>query len=212
MNEQKTSEGLTRRRFLSGVAPACSALCLGTGKLFVNAPSDSNSIFQQEKHPFEKEMRRKLTYRQLFEQRFNEKLIPILLALSDEIGKEKFLEILKKASFEDAKKRGQRYAQRVPEKSINYIIRPFRKPSERIKHSYLFEIIEDTEKAFEIKMTECIEAVIFQEKNAADLGYACICYADYGLPEGFNPKIKLIRDKTLMQGHDCCNHRYIWTG
>jgi hypothetical protein len=30
--------------------------------------------------------------------------------------------------------------------------------------------------------------------------------------KGFNPKIKLVRDKTLMQGHEYCNHRYIWTG
>jgi hypothetical protein len=25
----------------------------------------------------------------------------------------------------------------------------------------------------------------------------------------FNPDIKMVRDKILMQGHDCCNHRYL---
>jgi len=28
----------------------------------------------------------------------------------------------------------------------------------------------------------------------------------------FNPKLKMIRSKTLMQGHDCCNHRYVVEG
>ena len=48
--------------------------------------------------------------------------------------------------------------------------------------------------------------------DAPSQGYATVCFADFALPEGFNPKIKLVRDKTLMQGHDCCNHRYEWSG
>ena len=51
-----------------------------------------------------------------------------------------------------------------------------------------------------------------REEDALDLGYACVCHADFGLPVGINPKLKLIRTKTLMQGHDCCNHRYVWEG
>ena len=27
--------------------------------------------------------------------------------------------------------------------------------------------------------------------------------------ERFNPKMRMIRTKTLMQGDDCCNNRYI---
>jgi hypothetical protein len=49
-------------------------------------------------------------------------------------------------------------------------------------------------------------------KKAGDIGYAMVCWGDYAWAEGFNPKIKLVRDKTLMEGHDRCNHRYIWTG
>lgn len=75
-----------------------------------------------------------------------------------------------------------------------------------------YDIIENTEKACEVKVTECLTYVIFREANAQEIGYAGVCYADYGFPKGLNPKIEMIRDKTLMQGHDCCNHRYIWTG
>jgi len=212
MNTKISSSEPDRRQFITKMLPACSAMCLGAGKLFTLSPTNSKFAIQQEKHPFQQEMRRKLTYRQLFDQRLKGKFIPILLALSDVIGKEKFLEILKEASFEDNKKLGQRVAERAPEKSLNYMVMPFRKPGDRLRHSTLYEIIEDTEKAFEIKVTECLEAVIFKEMNAADLGYAGVCHADFGVPAGFNPKIELIRDKTLMQGHDCCNHRYVWKG
>lgn len=64
--------------------------------------------------------------------------------------------------------------------------------------------------AFEIKVTEYLTADIFRESDAADIGFACVCHADYALPIAFNPKAKMIRDKTLMEGHDCCNHRYIY--
>ena len=49
---------------------------------------------------------------------------------------------------------------------------------------------------------------VFREEDACDIGFAAVCFADYALPQAFNPKIKLIRDKTLMQGHEFCNHKY----
>lgn len=73
------------------------------------------------------------------------------------------------------------------------------------------EIVEDTEKAFELKVTECIWADTFLRAKAGDIGYAWVCWGDYSWAEGFNPKVKMIRDKTLMQGHDCCNHRYVYS-
>jgi hypothetical protein len=79
-----------------------------------------------------------------------------------------------------------------------------------MKSSMSYDIVEDTEEAFEIKVTECLTEDIFRELDAADIGYACVCHADYALPVAFNPKIKMVRDKTLMEGHDCCNHRYIY--
>jgi len=46
-----------------------------------------------------------------------------------------------------------------------------------------------------------------RELNATDIGYAVICHGDYAYCQGFNPKIRLIRTKTLMQGDDCCEFR-----
>ncbi|UCG88709.1 MAG: L-2-amino-thiazoline-4-carboxylic acid hydrolase [Gemmatimonadota bacterium] len=32
---------------------------------------------------------------------------------------------------------------------------------------------------------------------------------DFTMCRGFNPNIRMERTKILMQGHDCCNHRWI---
>ena len=74
------------------------------------------------------------------------------------------------------------------------------------------EIVEDTETAFELKVSECLPAAVFRDADAAEIGYASVCWGDYAWAQGFNPKIKLVRDKTLMEGDKYCNHRYIWTG
>ena len=77
-------------------------------------------------------------------------------------------------------------------------------------HSLTMEIIRDTDTVFEMRVTECLLAKVYREAKAADLGFNCVCWADYAQAEAFNPKIKLIRDKTLMQGHDHCNHKYVF--
>lgn len=41
------------------------------------------------------------------------------------------------------------------------------------------------------------------------IGYSAHCFSDFAGASAFNPKLKLVRTKTLMRGHDCCNHR--WT-
>ena len=68
--------------------------------------------------------------------------------------------------------------------------------------------MEDAETAFEVRITECLWSKTFREEEAADLGYACICHSDYAMAKAFNAKMHLIRDKTLMQGFNHCNHRW----
>jgi hypothetical protein len=74
------------------------------------------------------------------------------------------------------------------------------------------EIVEDTEKVFELKVTECLWATVFKSAGLeGEIGHAAVCNMDYAWPRAFNPDFKMERSKTLMQGDDCCNHRYIDT-
>jgi hypothetical protein len=95
---------------------------------------------------------------------------------------------------------------------MNSFAGPFRNPDSRVGQTIVREIVEDNDRVFEMKITECLTEKVFREAGALDLGFACVCYADYGLPEGMDLGIKLMRTKTLMEGHDCCNHRYVLEG
>ncbi|HSG26921.1 MAG TPA: L-2-amino-thiazoline-4-carboxylic acid hydrolase, partial [Candidatus Krumholzibacterium sp.] len=147
-----------------------------------------------------------LTYKRWSQQR-NQRYIGILRHLKKDIGEERLLELLKKASYADNVDLGRRLSGRI--KDMNTFAAPFRNDKQGIGRTLVCEIIEDNEKAFEMKITRCLTEEVFREADACDLGYACVCHADYGLPEGLGMGMRLIRSKTLMEGHDCCNHRYV---
>ena len=73
------------------------------------------------------------------------------------------------------------------------------------------EYIEESDRVLAYNTTECLWAKIFREADAGDIGYAMICHPDFAKPPRINPRIKLVRTKTLMQGHDCCNFRWEWS-
>jgi len=84
-----------------------------------------------------------------------------------------------------------------------------RTPPPLYKNALTFTLVEDTPTAVEARFTECLWAKTFREANAADIGYACLCHTELAAVPAFNPKMKLIFTKTLMQGDDCCNPRYV---
>ena len=147
-----------------------------------------------------------LTYKQ-WAQRRHMKYIKILMHLQKDIGDQKLLDLLKKASYADNVELGKRFSNRITD--MNTFAGPFRNKNSGVGKTIVREIVEDNDKVFEMKITKCLTEEVFREANAQDLGYACVCHADFGLPEGMDLNIKLIRTKTLMQGHDCCNHRYV---
>ena len=207
VNSNHTIHG--RREFLTKIVPAAPALYFGCGHALMSFVPNAESQAPRNVHKFLTEMDRKVTYKQWIEQR-HIKYIEILKHLEKDIGKGKLHEMLKKASYEENVKLGKRLSSRI--QTLQVFAGPFRSETSGVGRTITREIVEDSETAFEMKITECLAEMVFREADALDLGYACICHADFGLPAGLNPKLKLVRTKTLMQGHDCCNHRYIDTG
>jgi hypothetical protein len=169
---------------------------------------DFNDLLQDDKHKFDKEMDQKMTYRTLFmRQYFN--IVELGKGLKKELGDKEAIALIKKIADTDAINRGKAQAEQADKNDLQAFVKPFKDPN-GFGNVLTMEIVEDTEDAFEIKVTECLWAEAFKAQKAADIGFAWVCYGDYGWPKGFNPNLKMVRDKTLMQGHDCCNHRYVF--
>jgi hypothetical protein len=200
----------SRRDFMTKLIPACSLMCSGGAGLLLGRPSVGEAHAFQEKHMFDQEYPRKMTYRQYMEST-NFLFIEFAKAAKQKFGQEETMELLKTMATEFNLKRGQRQAQISKDRSLKSYTRMFANPK-NWEGLLKMEVIEDTETVFELKVAECLLAEIFIKHDVADIGYAGVCWGDYAWAQGFNPKIQMVRDKTLMQGHAYCNHKYVWVG
>ena len=152
-----------------------------------------------------------MTIEQVFRFSF-ENGIPILQTLAKDIGREKFLEMLRKAANENAVQFVKTATKDFPKRDFAAFVDwninimnsfPYNK-------AVTFEIVEKTDKVFEVRITECLVAKILREMNAADIGYVTMCDPDGASPREFNPKIKAANPKNLMKGDDVCIGRFVF--
>lgn len=68
--------------------------------------------------------------------------------------------------------------------------------------------VEEIENGVQIYCTYCPIAETYKEIKREEYGFLFNCSEDPYIVEGFNPDIEFQRTKTLMEGDDCCDHRY----
>jgi hypothetical protein len=127
-----------------------------------------------------------------------------------EAGDQELIRLLKIHSAALGRQIAGRKVQESLDNSFQSFTANFRPP--RYANTLTFEIVEDTGKVFELRVTECIWASVHKEAGLdGEIGHAAFCNMDYHWPPAFNPNFRMERTKTLMQGEDCCDHRYIDT-
>ena len=199
---------LNRRQFLFKMLPTGVLLGLGCGRLFGSDVSEEAATAISETHKYLADAQ--MTYREVYELALKYNFIPYMEHLVTYLGREELIELLKRAATEHYTKRGKNWAKSVEKKEFAAYFDFLRNPDRDWLHTCTHEIIEDTDKVLQVKYTECIYAEIFREENAQDIGYAAFCHGDFAIFSALDPRITLIRTKTLMQGDDCCDHRFVW--
>jgi hypothetical protein len=213
MNPELTELCRGRREFLRRLLPAGALLC-SSGPLLARAQQKDKpkpaAQPQAMRHKFLTDAN--VTFEDMFNFAYRDSFIPLMLVLAQALGREKFVAVLKKGSSEAAAMGIRNAAKSMPERDLAAFVTPLKSPDHFWKNVLTLSIVEDSPKAFEVKVTECLWARTFRGMNAADIGFATVCFPDYASASAFNPKLKMVRSKTLMQGHDCCNHRYVMEG
>jgi hypothetical protein len=202
-----------RRELLTRTVPACAAACLGLGRIpgLLAAGPDldaaETSRGRQEVHKFDVKRARDLSPRDLTRME-NSAFIGFINTLRSELGDEELVRVLNANSSAVGRRVGEQQARSAPDTTFRTFTATFRPP--RYASVLTHEVVEDTENAFGLRVTECVWASVFREAGlGGDVGHAAVCNMDYYWPPAFNPKFRMERDRTLMQGHDHCNHRYL---
>jgi len=183
---------LNRRQFFTKSFFGGTSLCFGCSYFISSVYSQeaqNNSSFQ---HKVDKKS--EMSYRQVFNFAFRDTLIPQLITISRQIGREKFIEMLKNVTDEV-------WFQNNMQKSFNSNL-----PKNFWNHVLNLEVLEKSENLQIYKITKCLWADTFREADASDIGYALWCYGDYAMARSKHKKLE--RKTTLMEGHDYCLLKY----
>jgi hypothetical protein len=203
INDPKT---LNRRELLTRTAPACALGCLGLGNV-PEALAAATRPVGQEVHKFDETRDVKLSSRASTRMQYSQ-FFRFVQTLKEQIGEPELIRLLKIHSTAVGQTQGEQQAARFPDTEFKTFVAQFR--PEGYPNALTMEIVEDSENAYEIRVTECVWASVFREAGLdGEIGHAAVCNMDYTWPTAFNPKFKMERDHTLMQGHEYCNHRYI---
>jgi hypothetical protein len=210
MNQKTWSFLASRREFLKNVMPAGTLFCLGCTGSFARGNAQGQKKPADKKHKFLEDAG--MSFQEVFELAYKE-FAQLMKYFANEIGKGNLIEMIKRASDEEVKQAAKKETRNLQENDFASFRAEYRKKPDRFwDHILTSTIIEDTDKAIESKITECLFAKTFRDANAADIGYAYCCHLDFASAQAYNPKLRLIRTKTLMNGDDCCNPRRVWEG
>jgi hypothetical protein len=131
-------------------------------------------------------------------------LVPLLQALGAEFGMEQVLRVVREVIMDIAHQQGAQLAQNGSS------ISEFAASLENWKKddAMQIEVLEQSGQRFSFNVHRCRYAEMYAKLGVPELGTLLSCNRDAALIEGFNPRIKLTRTQTLMQGDLYCDFRY----
>jgi len=130
--------------------------------------------------------------------------IAALDALKKRFGAE-VVQVVQQANGQATCKIYQKIYQRFEGRSIEDLIRMLWEPLRQQGFEFT---IERSSKGVQINCTACPLAQLYHDLGSSEWGYELYCAADEYLVKDFNPGMGFRRTKTLMEGHDCCDHFY----
>ena len=143
-------------------------------------------------------------YEEIFHFAYARSFIPTMKILSERVG----MDVIQDTACDAAARAVGGFAASLPDRGLSSWAKLMKEPDDVLRHAISFDIVEDGETAFEVRVTDCLWASTFRAADAADLGYSWVCHPDFAMAEAFNPEMRLRRDRTLMQGATHCNHRW----
>jgi len=70
------------------------------------------------------------------------------------------------------------------------------------------QVVEITDKLIATRITRCRSAEAFKALGAPEL-CRLYCDSDYAYIRAFNPKMRMVRTKTIAAGDEYCNHMWV---
>jgi len=132
----------------------------------------------------------------------------LIYGFAREIGEDRAMEIAQKVINNDAVLSGKTLAKEVAGNSLADLMKAVQQIWAK-DGAMKIENITLNARSLSFDVTYCGYAEIYEKLGIRELGSLMSCSRDFAFMDGFNPEIKLERSKTIMQGDNICDFRYV---
>lgn len=133
-------------------------------------------------------------------------MAPIIGAIERRIGRDEALALLEEVNRREAFDRGRALAEERGRNGIDELAEDV--AGWGIGGSMEIEVLERTPTRFSFNVTRCPYFETYRELGLERYGVAFSCCRDEPFARGFNPRLRLERTQTIMEGSDHCDFRY----
>jgi hypothetical protein len=124
------------------------------------------------------------------------------------LGQDKAVEVATAAVQADALMAGRMMAEKYSGNTIKELGRIVREVWAE-DDALTIHVLEETEQNLSFDVTRCRYAELYEKAQMKELGFCLSCCRDEPFTKGFNPRIKLSRTRTIMQGESLCDFRFV---
>ncbi|GBD10732.1 hypothetical protein HRbin23_00377 [bacterium HR23] len=131
---------------------------------------------------------------------------PVIRTLQEELGAERANAIIQKAIARIAYAQGQERARALGRNDLQAF-----KAMSTARHGsgdLEIQVVKDTPEEYTFRVVRCRFAEMYREMGLGDVGHLLSCNRDFAFVQGFNPRIRLVRTQTIMQGAPFCDFSY----
>ena len=133
-------------------------------------------------------------------------IAPFIDAVSKKIGEDEALSILMEVNRQEAFQRGKSLAKELGDNGMDALV-------EEVDGwgrggVWEMDVLEKTATTYFFNVTRCPYYEKYRELGLEKFGVGFSCCRDEPFARGFNPRLRLERTKTIMEGADLCDFRY----
>jgi len=125
-----------------------------------------------------------------------------------EFGYEQAVEVASRAVEQDATLNGKMMAEKFGGNSMKAMLRILKEVWAE-EGALEYTILEQTDQRFSFDVTRCHYAELYERLGIKEFGCLLSCARDGPFIKSFNPRMKLFRTQTIMEGGALCDFRIV---
>ena len=133
-------------------------------------------------------------------------IAPVIVELSKIVGKKEALAVLTDINRREAFERGRNMAKDENGNAIEILAKDVATWGE--DGVWEMNVLEKTPTTYFFNVTRCPYHEKYRELGLEGFGVELSCCRDEPFAKGLNPRLKLVRTRTIMEGGEFCDFRY----